>query len=64
MKKKVQSIEFSQNVIKTPFGPPLAQKIQNKDFPKKSFCSILTLYAVVTSYKKSEKIHALILYEI
>ena len=36
------------------FRPLLAQKLQTKLFPKKSFSSILNVYAIITLCEKSE----------
>ena len=50
--KKISQVNFSQN-FKTLFWALLAQKTQNKIFPKKkSFGTILRIYLVVTSCKK------------
>ena len=46
-----------------PFWAPYDPKNSKQNFsPKKSFWSILSLYAIVT-YKKSEKLHELIFHK-
>ena len=58
--RKVPCTDFLQNLkslicgpVWTPFGPKTAKKV----FPKKSPCSVISLYVAVTSCKK---LHALI----
>ena len=51
------------NIWKTSFQFFLAQKPQNKSFPKNSFWSILGVYASVTWCKKSEKLWLLIFHK-
>ena len=46
---------------RTHFGSLFCQNRSTRFFTKKSFGSILSLHATVTSCKKSEKFHALIL---
>ena len=60
--RKVMCFNFD-NTLKTSFWPHLgillAQKLQNKIIPRKSFMSTLSLFAPVTSCKKSEQFYTL-----
>ena len=53
--RKVPYVVFSQNLKNL----LLVQKLQNKVFSKNSLALILSLYAAVSSCKKSGKLHAL-----